>query len=318
MIARARAGAAAAVFVCAGAVVCACAPTLPEQPVQRALVRDVARVVDVRQKVGWLLDDTEVEAALPDVLPSACRVGEADRVASLAWLDGEVARRGGSPVEAWRAAGKDMDKIADLLLFTRTRLVLARADERVRAGKCPFWIEAVASFDGNQALAHRWLLGAEAGGRFIVGAENGVLGYGAGGGGRVLLGYGLNERNALFIGFEGGGGARFTSVPIGERATIPDFLAMLAVPVIGRRTISLSGFIEVELGVMAYFNQVERIVEPGLRAGVGVGGSYLRIKRGLLPRVTFGVLLDHAPGWNDGVTLTQVSVGLRAGFDLSR
>ena len=133
-----------------------------------------------------------------------------------------------------------------------------------------------------------------------------------------MVGYGLNERNALFVGLEGGGGARFTNVPIGERATIPDFLAIIAMPVIGRRTISLSGFIEAELGVMAYFNQVEGIVEPGLRAGVGVGGSYLRLKRGLLPRFTFGVLLDHAPGWNDGVTITQLSAGLRAGFDLSR
>jgi hypothetical protein len=305
-------------FIVALAVVCSCSTALPEQPVQRALVRDVARVVDVRQKVGWLIDETEVEAALPDVLPSACRVGDADRAASLAWLDGEVARRGGSPIEAWRAAGKDLEKIEDLLLFARARLVLGRADERVRQGKCPFWIEPVPSFDGNQALAYRWLFGAEAGGRFIVGSENGVLGYGAGGGGRVLLGYGLNERNALFVGLEGGGGARFTNVPIGERASIPDFLAIVAMPVVGRRTISLSGFIEAELGVIAYFNQVEGIVEPGVRAGVGIGGSYLRLKRGFLPRFTFGVLLDHAPGWNDGVTITQLSAGLRAGFDLSR
>ena len=268
-------------FIVALAVVCSCATALPEPPVQRALVRDVARVVDVRQKVGWLIDETEVEAALPDVLPSACRVGDTDRAASLAWLDGEVARRGGSPVEAWRAAGKDLEKIEDLLLFARARLVLARADERVRQGKCPFWIEPVPNFDGNQALAYRWLFGAEAGGRFIVGSENGVLGYGAGGGGRVLLGYGLNERNALFVGLEGGGGARFTNVPIGERASIPDFLAIVAMPVIGRRTISLSGFVEAELGVSAYFNQVEGIVEPGVRAGVGIGGSYLRLKRGL-------------------------------------
>jgi hypothetical protein len=297
----------------------ACAtPALPEPPVQRALVRDVARVVDVRQKVGWLLDDTEVDGALPDVMPSACRVSESDRAASLAWLDARVASLGGQPAEAWRRAGKDLDKIADLLLFTRTRLVLARADQSVRDGKCPFWIEPEPNFDGTQTLANRWMFGAEAGGRLIIGAENGVLGYGAGGGGRVLLGYGLNERNALFFGLEVGGGARFTSVPIGERVAIPDFLAIAAAPVIGRRSISLSGFVEAEVGPMAYFNQVEGIVEPGLRVGVGIGGSYLRLKRGLLPRFTFGILLDHAPGWNDGVTITQLSAGLRAGFDLSR
>jgi hypothetical protein len=69
---------------------------------------------------------------------------------------------------------------------------------------------------------------------------------------------------------------------------------------------------------MAYLNQVEGRVEPGVRAGLGVGGSYLRLKRGLMPRFTFGVMLDHAPGWSDGRTITQISAGLRAGFDLSR
>lgn len=296
----------------------ACAPTLPEQPVQRALVRDIARVVDVRQKVGWLIDDTELEAALPDVLQSACRVDEATRAASLAWLDAEVARHGGSPVEAWQRAGKDIDEIGELMLVWRTRLMLAHGDRSVREGKCPFWIEPAPNFDGIQVLSHRWLFGAEAGGRLIAGSENGVLGYGAGGGGRLLLGYGLSERHSLYVGFELGGGARFTNVPIGERASIPDFLAIGAVPFIGRRVISLSAFIEVELGGMAYFNQAGGVVEPGLRAGVGIGGSYLRLKRGFLPRFTFGILLDHAPGWNDGVTITQLSAGLRAGFDLSR
>ena len=295
-----------------------CATVLPATPVERALVRDVARVVDVRQKVGWLIDDKEVDAALPDVLPSACRVDAAARAASLAWLDGEVAKRGGTPVEAWRRAGKDMDKIEELLLFARTRLVLARADAWARDGKCPFWLEPTASFDGVQVVARRWIVGAEAGGRFIVGSENGVLGYGGGGGGRVLVGYGFDERHSLFIGLEGGGGARFTNVPIGERITVPDLLAIFAVPVVGRRTLSLSGFVEAEVGFMAYLNQVEGRIEPGVRAGVGLGGTYLRLKRGLLPRFTFGVTLDHAPGWGAGANITQVSAGLRAGFDLSR
>lgn len=295
-----------------------CTQVLPATPVERALVRDVARVVDVRQKVGWVIDDKEVDGALPDVLPSVCRVDAAARAASLVWLDGEVARRGGSPVEAWRRAGKDMDKIDDLLLFARTRLVLTRAVEWARDGKCPFWIEPAASFDGVQVVARRWIVGAEAGGRFIVGSENGVLGYGGGGGGRALVGYGFDERHSLFIALEGGGGARFTSVPIGERITVPDLLAIFAVPVIGRRTLSLSGFIEAELGFMAYLNQVEGRIEPGVRAGVGLGGTYLRLKRGFLPRFTFGVTLDHAPGWGGGANITQVSAGLRAGFDLSR
>jgi hypothetical protein len=286
--------------------------------VTRALVRDVARVVDARQTLGWVIDDDEVDAVLPDALRSVCRTGEAARAAGLAWLDAEIARRGGPPAEAWLRTGKDLDKIDELLLFARTRLVLERADASARAGKCPFWMEKDPHFDGIQVVARRWIVGAEAGGRFILGWENGVAGFGGGGAARVLGGYGLTERASLYLGLEAGGGARFTKVPIGERATIPDFVAIVAVPVVGRYAVRVSGFVEAELGFMAYLNQVEARVEPGFRAGVAVGGLYSRLKRGLLPRFAFAVSVDHAPGLNSGYTLTQLSAGFRGGFDLSR
>jgi hypothetical protein len=268
--------------------------------------------------VGWLVDDVEVEAVLPDALKSACHVDEAHRTAALSWLDGEIARRGGSPVEAWRRAGKDLDKIDDLLLVVRTRLVLVRADAWVREGKCPFWIEPDPSFDGFHVLGRRWIFGAEAGGRFIVGAEKGIVGYGGGGAGRLLGGYGITERASLFLGLEAGGGARFTAVPLGEKTPIPDFVAIVAAPVIARYTFGLSAFVDAEVGPMAYLNQVAAQVEPGFRGGLGVGAAYLRMKRGLLPRFTFGLTVDHAPGWGGSGAVTQLSAGLRAGFDLSR
>jgi hypothetical protein len=296
----------------------ACAPVLPAEPVPRALARDVARVVSVRQTVGWLIDDVEVQALMPDVLKSACRVDEQNRAATLAWLQGEITRLGGSPAEAWLRAGKDLDEIQDLLLMWRVRLVLGRADEWVRAGKCPFWLEPESEFKGAHVNARRWILSAAAGGRFIVGSEAGVIGYGGGGGGRVMAGYGVGERSSLVVGLEGGGGARFTNVPIGERATIPDFLATFAVPVVGRYTFGLSGFVEVEMGFMAYINQVDARIEPGARFGVAIGGMALRIDRGLLPHVAFGITVDHAPGWGDRLMVTQLSAGLRTGFDLSR
>lgn len=295
-----------------------CAPVLPTEPVERALVRDVGRVIYVRQKVGWVIDEEEIQAVLPDVLRSACQVDEATRAAGLRWLDFEIARRGGPPEVAWQRAGKKLEPIEELLFFARSRLVLARADVWVKEGKCPFWLEPDPKFDGVQVLARRWIVGAEAGGRLIVGSESGVIGFGAGGGGRLLGGYGLDDRHSLYLAIEGGGGARFTNIPVGERATIPDFLATFAVPVVGRRTFGHSGFVEAELGVMAYFNQVTAQIEPGLRAGVGIGGLYLRLKRGLLPRFTFGVTVDHAPSWGRGAVMTQIAAGLRAGFDLSR
>jgi hypothetical protein len=295
----------------------ACAPVLPREPVERALVRDVERIVDVRQRVGWLVDDVEITEALPDAITSACSVDDRQRAASLAWLDTEIARLGGSPVLAWQKAGKDLSKIDDLLLMSRTRLLLARADDWARAGKCPFWIEPNPAFRGVQVLGHRFILGVEAGGRVGVGLENARWGFGAGGSGRVLGGYGVTERAQLFLALEGGGAARFTKVPIGERATIPDFLAIFAVPVVGRYGFGRSTFVEAEAGMMSYLNQVEGKIELGLRAGVGVGGSYLRLKRGPLPRFSFGVSVDHAPGGGSRPSVTLLSAGFRAGFDLS-
>jgi len=295
----------------------ACAPVLPREPVERALVRDVTRIVDVRQRVGWLVDDVEVDEALPDAISSACSVSEPQRNASLAWLDGEMARLGGSPAAAWKRAGKDLDQIEELLLMARTRLLLARANDWVRAGKCPFWIEPDPGFKGVEVLGHRWILGVEAGGRLELGAENRLWGLGAGGSGRILGGYGITERAQLFLALEGGGAARFTKVPIGERATIPDFLAIFAVPVVGRYTFGRSAFVEAEAGAMSYLNQVDGNVEFGVRLGAGVGGTYLRLKRGPLPRFSFGATVDHAPGGGNRPAITLLSVGFRAGFDLS-
>ena len=87
---------------------------------------------------------------------------------------------------------------------------------------------------------------------------------------------------------------------------------------LGLSALGLSGFVEAETGPMAYLNQIEAKIEPGFRAGVGIGASYLRMKRGLLPRFAFALTLDHVPGWGGTGTVTQVSAGLKAGFDLSR
>jgi hypothetical protein len=300
------------------AVLASCAPILPSHPIERALVQDTVRVVDVRQKVGWFVDEVEVQALLPDVMKSACRVTAPNRAGALAWMDAEIARQGGDPAEAWRRAGKDLDKVADLLLLSRARLVLVRADEWARAGKCPFWLEPEPAFDGVHVLSHRWTIGIEGGGRLIFGIENGIAGLGGGGGGRVLLGYGLRERLTLFSGLEAGGGARFTQVPIGEKAPIPDFVSTFAIPVIARLGFGLSGFVEPEIGFIAYFNQVEGRLDPGARIACAVGGTALRLQRGPLPRVAFALTIDHSPGWGGRPTVTQISAGFRAGFDLSR
>src|SRR5688572_129925 len=95
----------------------ACATNLPDQPVQRALVRDMARAVQSKEQISWFMDEHEVRSLLPDALDSACRVNPAHRTEALAWLDAELDRHGGSAKEAWLRADKDLDAIQPVLLL---------------------------------------------------------------------------------------------------------------------------------------------------------------------------------------------------------
>src|SRR6185436_6811358 len=103
-------------------VLLGCGPALPWQPAQRALVRDVKRVVDVRGNVGWFIDESEIQAVLPDVMKSFCQVPVENRRQALAWLDMEIIAQGGPDVAAaWKAHGKKLSEVETLLLATRSR-----------------------------------------------------------------------------------------------------------------------------------------------------------------------------------------------------
>jgi len=297
------------------AVSVGCAPLLPtEDPVQRALVRDVARVVDTRTQTGWLVDDLEVRAVLSDALDSACRVAPQSRSASLAWLDARIDDAGGDPARLWREADEDLGAVDDLLLLRRTRQVLREADTWARDGKCPFWLEPEPEFRGLQGFAGAWLLAAETGGRFYVQWDAGKPGFGGGGGARLLFGRGLSDRTTLIGGLEVGGAGRFTDIRFGERVEVPEVVLVAAVPLAVRRH-GLSDHFEVELGPMGYVNQLRGEVQLGGRVGVGYGVSRLTL-RGLLPGVTFAVNYDFVPAANGFASVHQIGAGLRAGVAL--
>src|SRR5688572_14035275 len=138
-------------------VLAGCGPALPWQHAQRSLVRDVERVVDVRGNVGWFIDESEIEAVLPDVMKSFCQVPVDDRQAALAWLDRDIVRLGGPDVvSAWQARGKKLTRVEELLLSTRTRMLLARATEWANQGRCPFWLEPTPRFHGVHTQDYRF------------------------------------------------------------------------------------------------------------------------------------------------------------------
>src|SRR5213593_821377 len=135
-----------------------CAPVLPGPSTQRSLVRDVERVVDVRGDVGWFIDESEIQAVLPDVMKSFCQVPLEEREAAVLWLDHRIVDLGGPDVDAaWRTHGKKLSKIEPLLLATRTRMLLARATEWAKQGRCPFWLEPTPRFAGVHTQDHRFI-----------------------------------------------------------------------------------------------------------------------------------------------------------------
>ncbi len=304
-----------------------CVPALPPRAPERPLVRDLARVVEVRGGVGWLVDESELESVLPDAMKSTCQVDAPGRSATLSWLDQEIARQGGDVAAAWRARGKDLGKVSDLLMLTRVRLLLRRADEWAGRGRCPFWLEASDKFYGVQTQGHRLILTLEGGGRFTEEVALGQIRYGGGGSGRVLVGYGIGEVWALSGGIEMGGSALFTNVRLGEQTEFPQLVGEIAAPVVLRWQYGLTAHAEVEAGLMGYVDRgsadpatgaVKAHINWGMRLGAALGGTYLRLQRGFIPKFAVAVTVDVLPAVDGRAGLTQVGIGARTGLDFSR
>ncbi len=303
-----------------------CAQRLPEAGAPRALVRDIERVVDVRGSVGWLVDESELTVLVPDAMKSACQVTAEDRVAALVFLDGRVADLGGDAANVWRARDKDLDNIKELLLATRGRLLLRRADEWARAGRCPFWLEPSLAFGGVHTQGGRFVLSVEGGGRLTEEFALGRVRYGAGGSGRLMGGYGVSETWVLAAGLEFGGLARFTNLQLGTQSELPQLVGFAAAPVVARWLFGRSAHGEIEAGPMAYIDsgsadpntgRVSGHFDPGIHGGVALGGTYLRLQRGVIPKFSVALTVDYVPGAAGRPAVTQVGIGARTGIDLS-
>lgn len=309
-------------------VLLGCGPVLPRKPPQRALVRDVERVVDVRGNVGWFIDESEIQAVLPDVMKSFCQVPVEERQEALAWVDRQIVVLGGPDVvAAWVAHGKKLGRVEDLLLATRTRMLLARATEWANQGRCPFWLEPTARFHGVHTQDHRFIATIEGGGRVTQEIALGRVRFGGGGSGRILAGYGFAEGWGLTGGLELGGGARFTNLALGEQSEFPQIVGQAAAPVVLRRQLGLTTHAELEAGPLAYFDrgsadpstrEVKLHFDWGLRFGAAIGGTYLRLHRGFIPKFAVAFTVDWVPAMGEQPGLTQIGLGLRTGLDFSR
>lgn len=303
-----------AILLCASTSGCARFRGLPtpKPPVMAALARDLERQVTVSAAAGWGVDRMEVEALLEPALDSVCRVARVDRRILLGWLDERIAAEGGPVAGAWRARGKDLDEVADLLVLTRMRMLLSRADE-LADQDCPFWLEPEDDFAGRQISHGRWQLTGGGGGKGIVVRRGDHTDFLFGGAARLLVGRVSESGKSLYVGAELGASASFPKDEEGDRSKLV-FAADLVVPVVLRLT-GVNSYLEVEAGWLGRATEEDfSDVDHGVHVGASIGGRALRT-RFFFPGAAFGVSLART--FVDGADPTMLKVGVRIAFDVN-
>ncbi len=284
----------------------------PREQVSGALFRDLERHVTVAATSGWVIDRMEVEELLAPALDSVCRVSVLDRRALITDIDARIAAAGGSVEEVWRQRGKKLSKVEDLLVLTRMRMVLARADE-VAGSDCPFWLEGDPDFRGRQISHGRWQLTGGGGGKAIVLRQGGETDFLFGGAGRILLGRVDQKNRGLFLGAELGASASFPKDETGERSELV-LAADLVVPVMLRLT-GVNSYFEMEAGWLGRSTEEDfTAIDHGVHLGVSVGGRTLRT-RFFFPGAAFGVSVART--FVSGADPMMVKVGIRIAFDVN-
>lgn len=283
---------------------------LPAHPSERALFKDLERQVTVAAATGWRIDRLEVESLMQGALDSACRVDALDRRALLAWLDAEIARAGGPVEDAWRQRGKRLAAIEDLLVLTRIRLVLARAE--ALSLDCPFWVEPERPFRGRQISEDRWQVSLGGGGKGLLVLQGDAEDVSFGGAGRLLIGRMFGSGDGLYVGAELGASAWFPKDDTGTRSSL-QLGGDLVVPIVYRHTLT-NAYVEVEGGWLAQATEQDwSAVDHGLHVGIAIGARALRT-RFLFPGGALGIAYERT--WVDGEDLQTLKVGGRVMFDL--
>lgn len=274
------------------------------------LIHDLEKIVEIQISIGWKIDRYEYEEMMPDALLSVCRTTEDARSRAFTLLDERLERLGGPPDQAFRVAGGSLKGLDENLLVSRVRALLEEASRRA-SSECPFWIAPDPSFKGLQTDAHRFTISVEGGGLFTVQHWGGrVFELGAGGSGRLLLGYGLSHHWTLLGGAELGGTAIFDQTSTGTKIPL-QFTG--AVPVVVRR-VNVTWHYDFEVAPVGFYAQGDDGVTFGMRGGFLIGVSTLRV-RGIMPWFGVGIAVEYLFPTSARGGVTMLKGGARVGFD---
>ena len=289
----------------------ACRTAAPAQTSERALFRDLERIVTVAETPGWGVDRIEIDKVMGAALDSACRVDALDRRALATWIQEEINRQGGPVEAAYRRRGKKLRAVADLLVLTRVQLVLARAEEM--SLDCPFWLEPERPFHGRQISEHRFQLSLAGGGKGHIVSQGTRQDLGFGGAGRLLIGRVFRDGDGLYLGAELGASGSFPKDESGERTSL-QLGADLVTPLVYRRVVTTNTHVELEAGWLGRSTEDDWLdVDHGVHFGFAIGARALRA-RFLFPGAALGFSWERT--FVDGDDRTTIKFGVRGGFDL--
>ena len=251
----------------------------------RGLSADVDRIVAGEESEGWFADSDAVREIAPAVFESTCRATSEARLEALQQLRARSAQAG-DPRALFERAGELTDSVKYVLSLDRQRRVLELALARV--DECPFWIRPAPGFKGRQSDRRRFTLSLETAGNVVLRRTAGRFAFGAGGWGRVLPGYGINERFTLLAGLEFGGGAMVRPNTGASQFIINYFPAIPVVLRVHRRT----WHYDFEAASVALFQADNTLPSYGFRFGGGIGFSTLR-RHDFLPWAGLAASYEH-------------------------
>lgn len=286
--------------------------TLPPEPVESALYQDLRRVIETRERAGWVIDRPEIEDASIVALPSVCQVEPARREALATWLEAQIEAAGGPAKEAYFARGQDLGAVSENLTLERVHRLLTHTAS-IADQDCPFWLPPDPDFNGIQSDSDRFvlLLESRGGGELLLGSE-GEVSFGGGGGGRLLTAWGIGDRITFGFGAEIGGGGAISESDSGNQEVTATFLA--GVPFLLRFR-DMSRLYDIEIASTVFFTPDGLVTSPGVRVMFGAGLSTERVSA-FMPTAVVQLGYSFHPAALDLPALHILHIGTRVGIDI--
>jgi hypothetical protein len=250
-----------------------------------ALLFDLERIVAAAGNAGWLLEEVAQNEIHRDVMESVCRASDVVRAHALQRLEQQRDAAGDARALYARAGAELTSEVEAALAASRRLVALQRATDA--AAQCPFWVQRDPEFHGLQSTRDRWIVNFDTGGTAQLRQTAGEWTVGAGGFGRLLGGYTFT-RLSLLAGIEFGGGA------LVEPNTRPTAFAVNYIPALPviLRWHRDAWHVDLEAASVALFQASDLHLSYGVRAGVTIGVSALRV-RGILPWVGIGAASEY-------------------------